>query len=176
MNKLIKCAAIFLCIGLITGCNDKKVEKELNKNISNDIELSEEGAAAVCTADFDYTKTNGFVTGSKFIIYTDNNNIVTKVVTQEIAESNDESVLEIFKDSVEENYSVANQYGGYTYNIQTKGNRLTITTTIDYSILDMEKMATDNEELKVYLNKDYKFTLTQLQAMYTVVGAECKTK
>lgn len=176
MKKLLKYATIILCIGLIAGCTSKKEEKELTKNISKEIELSEDGSSAVCTADFDYTNTEGFVTGSKFIIYTDNNNIVTKVISQEIAESNRDEVLENLRENIEENYGVANQYGGYTNNVQTKGNRLTITTTIDYTILDMEKMATDNEELKVYLNKDYKLTLTEIQAMYMAVGAECNAK
>jgi hypothetical protein len=176
MNKFIKYLAIILCIGLITGCSGKKEEKKLSENISSEIKISEEGASAVCHADFDYTNTRGFVTGSKMVIFTDSNNIVTKVSTQEIAESNDKSVLSILEESIKENYSVASQYGGYDYDVSLNGNRLIITTTIDYTVLDMEKMATDNDTLEVYLNKDHRFTLASIQSMYMAVGAECVVK
>lgn len=176
MNKFRKYLAIVLCIGLITGCSDNKEEKKLTENISSEINLDEKDASAVCHVDYDYTNSNGFVSGSKFIIYADRNNIVTRIIGRQIAESNDQSVLDTFEQSLEENYSVSSQYGGYDYEINQKGNRLTVDTNIDYTVLDMEAMATDNEELKVYLNKDYKFTLDSVQSMYMAVGVECEEK
>lgn len=176
MNKYIKYLAIILCIVLITGCSGKEKNKKLTENISSEINLDESGARAVCYVDYDYTSSNGFVSGSKFVIYADNNNIVTRIVGRQIAESNDQSVLDTFEQSLEENYSVSSQYGGYKYEIKQNGNRLVVDTDIDYTIIDMAAMAADNEELQVYLNKENKFTLEKVQAMYMAVGVECNTK
>lgn len=174
MKKLRGLFLIALCIFLLSGCQEK--EEELSTNLSEQIELDLEGAKAVCTVDYDYSDTGGYVTGSKFVIYADEDGIVTRIVGQEIASSNDKTLLTTFQESLEENYSIASQYGGYTYSTEIKGNKLYANTDIDYTQLDMDSMATDSAdgELSVYLNEDNQFTLSTVQSMYMAVGADCK--
>ena len=174
MKKIIKYISIILCLALITGCGAKeKKEKELPTNLVESIKIDTTGAATVCTAEYDYSDTQGYATGSKFAVFTDENDIVVKVVTQEIVVSNDEDILALFQDSLERNYSTFSQYGGYDYDIKIEGNKLISSVTIDYTETDLKTMAADNESLKVYLNSDNKFTLSSVKSMYISSGAEC---
>lgn len=174
MKKFIKYLGIILCVTLVVGCGAKEKEDEkLPTNLVESIQIDTTGAAAVCTAEYDYSDTQGYATGSKFAVFTDDNDIVIKVVTQEVVVSNDKDLLAIFQDSLERNYSTFSQYGGYDYNIKIEGNKLTSSVTIDYTETDLKTMADDNEALKVYLNEDNKFTLSSVKAMYISSGAEC---
>lgn len=175
MLKVIKYFSIILCIFVLVGCgNEEKKEKELPTNIAEEIELDTKGAAAVCTAEYDYSDTEGFVTGSKMVIFTDENDIVTKIVTQEKVFSYDNEVLETLKEGIERNYSASSQYGGYEYEIVIKGNELVSNVTLDYTEMDLKSMANDIEDLKVYLNDNYQYTLSSVKSMYMSAGAECK--
>lgn len=174
MKKFIKYISIILCLTFMTGCGTKeKVEEKLPTNLVENIQIDTNGAAAVCSAEYDYSDTKGYNTGSKFAIFTDENEIVVKVVTQEIVVSNNEDILELFQDSLERNYSTFSQYGGYDYDIKIEGNKLISNVTIDYTETDLKTMAADNETLKVYLNGDNKFTLSSVKSMYISSGAEC---
>lgn len=175
MLKVIKYFSIILCIFILVGCgNEEKKEKELPTNIAEEIELDTEGAAAVCKAEYDYSDTEGFVTGSKMVIFTDENDIVTKIVTQEKVFSYDKDVLETLKEGIERNYSASSQYGGYEYKIEIEGNELVSNVTLDYTEMDLKSMANDIEDLKVYLNDNYQYTLSSVKSMYMSAGAECK--
>ena len=96
MTKFIKYFSIMICVFVLVGCGNEEKEKnkELPTDIANNIKLDTKGSSAVCTAEYDYSDTDGFVTGSKMVIYADENGIVTKIVTQEKVFSYDESILE----------------------------------------------------------------------------------
>lgn len=173
MKNFIKYLVIIVCVITITGCGAKEKEVALPKNLTETINLDSDGAATVCFANYDYSDTQGYVTGSKFVVFTDENNIVTKIISQEVVMSNDEEILDVFKESLERNYSTASQYGGYDYKINVSGNKLTSDVTLDYTEMDLKSMAIDNKDLKIYLNDDYKFTLSSIKSMYMSVGAEC---
>lgn len=174
MKVFIKYLSISLCILFITGCGTKEEkETKLPTNLVEEIKIDTTGSAAVCTAEYDYSDTQGYATGSKFAIFADENEIVTKIITQEIVVSNDNDILDIFQDSLERNYSTFSQYGGYDYEITIDGNKLISNVTIDYTKADLKTMASDNESLKIYLNDDNKFTLNSVKSMYMSSGAEC---
>ncbi len=171
-NKLILC---ILAIVLLSGCNEEKEEK-LEANLSKDIILEEGNASAICTVDKDYSDSNGYVIGAKFIIYADENDIVTRVVGQQIAASNNKGKLSTLQNKMTEDYKRASEYGGYTYDIKLSGKKLIINTDIDYTKLNLEEMAKNNENLSAYLTEDYKYKLSDIQAVYMTTGAECQTK
>lgn len=172
INKLLLC--IFaLC--LLVGCNDN-TEEEIEKDLTEEIVIDEEGASAVCQIDYDYTDSEGYVMGAKFVIFTDENEIVTRVVGEQIASSNNKSKLTSLQTKMEDTYEKASQYGGYIYDIKISGKRLIIDTDIDYTELNLEEMAKNNEELKAYLNDDYQYTLSSIQATYMSTGADCYRK
>ena len=174
MKKFIKYLCIILCIVVISGCGSKEKEEEkLPTNLVETIQIDETGAAAICTAEYDYSDTQGYTTGSKFVVFTDEDDYVVKIVTTEVVASNDDAILELFEESLERNYSMFSQYGGYDYEITIDGNKLISNVTIDYTETDLETMAADNESLKIYLTEDYKFTLKSVKSMYMSSGAEC---
>ena len=175
MTKFIKYFSIMICVFVLVGCGNEenKKNKELPTDIANNIELDTKGSSAVCTAEYDYSDIDGFVTGSKMVIYADENGIVTKIVTQEKVFSYDESILETLKEGIERNYSASSQYGGYQYEVVIDGNELTSNATLDYTKMDLKSMANDIEDLKVYLNDDFQYTLSSVKSMYMSAGAEC---
>lgn len=179
MKKLGKCLLCFFIISLLVGCNEEK-EEALNKNLSDEILLDEEGASAVCEANYDYSDTEGYVVGAKFIIYADKDNNVTRIVGEQIAASTNKSTLVKFQEALEENYSSASQYAtednGYIYKLKSTGNKLYVDTDIDYTKMDMEELSKNSEDLSVYLTEDNRFTLSSVQSMYMALGAECRVK
>lgn len=175
MRKLNKLFLCFLCIFLLAGCNEEK-EQKLEANLTKDITIDEEGASAVCHVDYDYTDSEGYVMGAKFVIFTDNDDIVTRVVGQQVVASNNKGKLTTLETKMKDTYKEASKYGGYDYDIKINGKKLIIDTDIDYTELDLEEMSKNNEDLKAYLTEDYKYKLSDIQAMYMMTGAECNTK
>lgn len=178
MKTVTKCIIAIVSIFLITGCGNenKKKEKELTANLSNEIVLSEEGASAVCKADTDMNSDNTYVIGAKFVIYADSNDIVTKMISIQLAESNDIQQLQAVMSRTEEDHDLAKEFGGYEYEISLDGNRLTTKVTIDFTEMDMEKMVEADSSLLTYLNDDYKYTLKEYMRMYEAVGVTCTKK
>lgn len=175
MSKIIKYFSIILCLFLLVGCNkETEKEKTLPTNMIEKIELDTKDAAAVCTAEENYSDTEGYVTASKMAIYADENGIVTKIVSQERVYSYDKAILEILQEGIERNYSASSQYGGYDYEVKIEGNELISNVTIDYTEMDLKSMANDLEELKVYLNENNQFTLDSVKSMYIVAEAKCQ--
>ena len=168
-NKIISIIMIFSCI-LLTGCNEKR-EKELNKNISESIDIDESGAKLVCTTDYDYTELN-YTLGSKYVVFADEKGKVTKIVSEEIIESNDESKLEEFESYLNKNHDVAVQYKGYTYDVKKEDNKVISDVTIDYSEFDMEKFIKENGDEETIKE----LTLDSIEKKYVSLGATCDQK
>lgn len=175
MKKGYRVLICLLCSFLLVGCNEKKEEK-MEANLSNSIVIDETGAKAVCKIDYDYSDSEGYVIGAKFVIFADENDIVTRVVGEQIAATNNKAKLANIQSKMETTHQDASKYGGYQYDIKISGKQLIIDTDIDYTKLNLEEMAKNNEELKVYLTEDYKYKLSDIQAVYMMTGAECTTK
>ena len=170
MKKYI---SLLLIVGLVllTGCETTS-NKALTKDISSTIEIEDEGAKLICTTDYDYEDL-GYVIGSKYVVWVDKDQKVTKITSREVIESNDSSKLDEFEEYLKTNHTTAQSYGGYTYNLDRKNNRVTSDVTIDYNEFDTTKFAEDNKDVG---KDDTTLTLDSIEAKYVSLGAECKRK
>lgn len=168
MKKILSIVMLTTCI-LLTGCGEQ-TKKELDTNLSKSIKINEDGAKLVCTTDYDYTNLN-YVLGSKYVVFADSNNKVTKVISKEIIQSYDEDKLKEFEDYLTQNHSAAVQYNGYDYNIEKEKNKVISTVEIDYTEFDIKKFYEDNEE-----KADTNLTIDSMEKQYVSLGAECKRK
>lgn len=102
-------------------------------------------------------------------------NIVSKVTTKEVVTTDDEELLENFKNQFDTTYSTMSKaYGGYDYNITTKDNTVTSDVTIDYTKVDLDTLATDEPTIKGLMNDQNQITLDNLKQTYENMGATCK--
>lgn len=167
-RKLI--LVLLMSIFLVTGCEEKKIE--LTKNLSSTIDIDDKDAKLVCTTDYDYTELD-YVIGSKYVVFADNDGNVTKVVSREIIESNDQEKLDQFEEYLNENHTAASEYNGYEPKVVRTANRVTSDVTIDYEQFDMEKFVEDNVEV----GKDIKvMTIDKIEKQYVSLGATCEKK
>ena len=67
-----------------------------------------------------------------------------------------------------------NEYGGYDFKITNENGTLTAITKIDYTKLDMEKLAKDQSSMKNYMNDKNEITLEGIKALYKAMGATCE--
>ena len=163
---------IFTLVGIslvLTGCGESKKE-DLEKNISDNIKIEEEGAKLVCTTDYDYSDLN-YTLGSKYVVFADDKDKVTKVISTEIISSNDKSKLDEFENYLNQNHDAASKYNGYTYTINREGNKVTSSVTIDYKEFDLSKFLSDTESD----DKD-ELTLDSIEKKYVSLGAKCNKK
>ncbi len=169
MKKNFKTLLILITIILMTGCGSEKKEK-LDKNISKTINIDEEDAKLVCTTDYDYTELN-YTIGSKYVVFADDNNKVTKVVSEEIISSTDKDKLDEFESYLTENHNAAVQYSGYDYNVKREKNKVISDVTIDYSEFNMKQFTEDNKDAI-----DEELTLDEIEEKYVSLGASCSKK
>lgn len=155
---------------LLTGCGSEK--KELDKDIASSIDIDEKDAKLVCTTNYDYSELD-YVIGSKYVVFANDEGLVTKVVSREIIESNDQTKLDDFQSYLSENHEAAKEYDGYESNIKHTDKRVISDVTIDYSKFDMEKFVADNADA----GKDIiELTLDKIEAQYISLGATCERK
>ena len=168
MKKMLSILMLSSLI-FLTACGEK-VKVKLDTNLSQSIRINEEGAKLVCTTDYDYTDLN-YTLGSKYVVFADDNDKVTKVIAKEIIQSNDDDKLKEFEEYLVQNHSAAVQYNGYDYNIDKENNKVISTVEIDYKEFDIKKFYEDNEE-----KADANLTLDSIEKQYVTLGAECKRK
>lgn len=171
MKKRKILALLVICIILVTGCGETK-KKELETSISKSINIDEKGAALVCTTDYDYNELN-YVIGSKYVVFADKDNKVTKISSKEVIVSTDESKLDEFENYLKENHEAASQYNGYIYDVKREKEKVTSSVTIDYSEFDLEEFASENKDLG---KEDMEFTIDSIEAKYVSLGATCSRK
>jgi hypothetical protein len=161
----------FIAIGLLllTGCEESKKEK-LETEISKNINIDTEGAKLVCTTDYDYSELN-YTLGSKYVVFADDKDKVTKVISGEVIYSTDKTRLDDFENYLNQNHDAAAKYNGYTYNVEREKNKVTSSVTIDYSEFDMKKFLDDNEST----DKE-ELTLDSIEKKYVSLGAKCERK
>lgn len=102
--------------------------------------------------------------------YTDD--YVDEVVFTEKITSDDEEILEIYKDSMDELYSVYSDLEYYDATSEVSGNTLTTTVTINYAKIDTDKLI-ELDPTNATLIKNGKVSVEDYKAMYKQVGAEC---
>lgn len=168
-KKTLTILLTIICI-LLTGCEDSS-EKELDKNISESINIDDSSASLVCTIDIDYSEYN-YTLGSKYVVFADNDNKVTKVVSSEIINSTDVEKLDEFESYLNANHDVAMQYNGYTYDVTREDDKVTSMVTIDYSEFNLSKFLEENES-STQLDE---LTVDSIEKQYVSLGASCNRK
>lgn len=158
MMKYIRIFSIFFIIILFTGCsnNSKSSEKVITCSLST------------------VNKNNNYELNATYKIYA-NNDIVNKVITEEIITSSNDEILNYFQEYLNKTYKESNEkYSGYDYKVTKKNNKVTSSVKIDYNKMDLEKSVSDSKELKAYVNKDNKMTVDGIKNIYTSMGAVCE--
>lgn len=168
-KRILSLILIVGCI-FLTGCEENSKE-ELNTNLSETINIDDNGAALVCTTDIDYTEYD-YTLGSKYVVFANKDGNVTKIMSSEIINSNDSSKLDEFEDYLNKNHSAAVQYSGYSYDVKRESKKVISTVSIDYEEFDLKEFIKDNE----ITNQDEILTVDSVEKQYISLGAECKRK
>lgn len=154
MKKIIFLIPILvLCL---TGCNGK----------------NEEAGIVTCALS-----TNDIVNGYKLestykLNYSGKYAISTE--TEEVVISDSKEVLDYFEKTLNDTYSKLNEaYGGYTYKITKKDDKITSIVKIDYSKMNMEKFVNDQPAYKSFTN-DNKLLAEGVKSIYENLGATCE--
>ena len=148
MKKTVAILSLCICVGILTGCGEKK---------------KEETKVVECTQ----TQTlSTYEIKSNF-------KITEKVEANETYTSEDTSIVDQLEQTLNLQYENLNSsYGGYTHKV-TKGEKeVSASVTIDYSKFDSKKFATD-KKLESYI-KDGRLTLDGVVKRYELNGATCK--
>jgi len=149
--KKIFISVLFISILLLTGCTNEKYficEIDLNN-------------------DIDEYKLN-----AEYKIYY-KNSFVTKIEKEEVYTSSNEDTLEYFNEYKNLEYGNINSlYGGTTYNVDLKEDKVILNATIDMNLVDVNKMVKNK-----YIDKDYvisnKLTVSGIKYIYKSKGAKC---
>lgn len=142
---------IFIFVLILSGC--KKEESFIcTINLYNDIQEYELNAI--------------------YKVYHDGS-FVTKVEKKEKYISNNEETLDYFFEYKNLEYqSVESLYGGITYNVDLKEDKVIMNSTIDMTITNIKKMLKNK-----YIDKDYvvsnKLTISGIKKRYEEKGAIC---
>jgi len=168
-KKILSIIIILLCIFTV-GCEEKE-KKELEKNISETIDIDDNGASLVCTTDIDYSEYD-YTLGSKYVVFADNDGKVTKIVSSEIINSNDKAKLDEFEEYLNKNHEVAGKYNGYKYDIKKENKKVISNVSIDYSEFDIKSFIKENN----ITNMDENLTVDSVEKQYVSLGAECNRK
>lgn len=155
MKKILKVICFVALIFIISGCDNKK---EVMKT---------------CTVTSNNT-VQGYKMENEYKVY-GTGKVVDKVVTTEIVTSDDESILNYLEEFINSTYEATNSnYGGYTYTVERKDNKVIAKTTIDYNKMNLEKYVEDNSIMKNYVNSDNKLLVEGIIKLYESMGATCK--
>ena len=127
-----------------------------------------------CTLTKDDTA-NGYKLESTYNISA-KDNIVQKVDTKEVVVSDNATILSTFETQLNSTYKhMSETYNGYDYSITNDGKQVISDVHIDYTTLDLVKLASDDKEIKQQLmNNENKITLSKIKKLYTSMGANCK--
>lgn len=155
-EKNFKMFVLVITVALITGCSN--TEKEIVKT---------------CTSTLNDVA-NGYKLQSDYKIYA-KGNVVEKVETTEIITSDDETALSYFAEYLESTYVTANKiYGGHTNTVTKEDGKVISKTTIDYTVMNINKYVEDNSAMKNYVNSDNKLLLDGVISIYEDLGATCE--
>lgn len=169
MKKKITIIFMIMICFIISGCEaEQKVT--LDTNISDGINIDDDGAKLICTIDMDYTEYN-YTLGSKYVVFANKDNKVTKVKSSEIINSSDEEKLDEFESYLNSNHDLAMQYNGYTYDVKREKDKVISEVTIDYNEFDLKKFVEENKSVT-----DEELTIDSIEKQYVSLGATCTRK
>lgn len=149
--KKILLPIFLITICLFTGCGAKE-----EKTMTCTRTLNQSGIKM----DFNYTVDykGDYVTNLK---------VVEKVI------SDDEEILETYKDQVEAIYEPYDGIKYYDYSVEIKDDALISTLNINYSKIDTDKMLEVDSSNKQVI-KDGKVKLADVEAIYKQLGFSCE--
>ncbi len=151
MKKIV--VVFIMGVVLLTGCSEKQgklvCKKEQDINANTKLE-------SVYTVDYK----NGYV---------------TKLDTVETITSEEESVLNTYKENLEKIYSAYNNIKYYENKIKMEKNKLISTTKVDYEHIDTDKLIEIDENNKVAIENG-KVKVSVLKEAYEGLNATCEEK
>ena len=153
MKKGLFISLLAILIVVVTGCGAKESSKTLTCTMQGTVI---EGTTINSTYKVTYT-----------------GDYVDLVESTETVKSDNETVLNTYKSTVEAMYSPYKDVKYYDYNIEVKDNTLTSTTKINYAKIDTKKMIEINSANSTMI-KDGKVAVDTIKAVYEQMGATCK--
>lgn len=115
---------------------------------------------------------NGYEIDSKYVI-TYKGDYVTMVESKETVESDLDSVLSYFDETLNETYEkMDDTYGGYTYKITKEADKVISDVTIDYSDMDIKQLVKDQPTYKAFVKND-KLLVDGIITIYESMGITC---
>ena len=146
MKKLL---LVFFGIILLTGCSSRNVMKCSYKAKEDDR-----------TIDLSYKIK---YRGSK----------VVSVKSVEKVTSSDSDIISSYRDDVELFYEPFSYIDNYNYKIKSNNKNITVTTSIDYSKIDLNEMIMIDPDIEQLMNDGY-IDIDQMKISYENLGLECK--
>lgn len=146
MKKLL---LVFFGIILFTGCNSRNVMKCSYKSKDSDKTIS-----------LSYKVKHK---GSK----------VLAVKSVEKVTSNDKSIIDSYKEDVEDFYEPFKYVDNYSYKIKSNNKSITVNTSIDYSKIDLNEMMMIDPDIEQLMEDGY-IDLDLMKISYENLGLECK--
>lgn len=146
MKKLL---LVFFGIILFTGCNSRNVMKCSYKSKDSDRTIS-----------LSYKVKHK---GSK----------VLAVESVEKVTSNDKSIIDSYKEDVEDFYEPFKYVDNYSYKIKSNNKSITVNTSIDYSKIDLNEMMMIDPDIEQLMEDGY-IDLDLMKISYENLGLECK--
>lgn len=156
MKKMVKLSLIISLALVLTGCGNEDTELVTKCKLTSNVPAS------------NYSLNSNYTVYSK-------NDVVNKVVTEEVVSSENENILNYFKEQLESTYKAQNDaYGGVTNEVKVEDGKITSLTTIDYNKMNLKKYVEDNSILNNYVNDDNKLTNAGVVGIYQSLGAVCE--
>lgn len=173
----MKKTIFILFLILLTGCGNttSNIDNSTTNELSNTIEVNEDGALYLCKKDA-YNEEEKYNLGGKYAIFADKDNNVTRINSVEIVESNYQEKLNYFESYLISNYDKISVYNGYEYDISLENNKVIAKVNINYNEFNLESYAVDYPEIQTYLTEDNKLKAANLVSLYKDLGITCTKK
>lgn len=125
----------------------------------------------VCNSNF-YNEVDNYTYKATYKVYY-KNSFVTKIEKDEQYLSDNKDILKYFNEFKNLEYkSFYDLYGGITYDINLKNNKVILNSIIDMNLVDIKQMIKNK-----YIDKDYiisnKLTIGGIKKIYKEKGAKC---
>lgn len=152
MKKILSILIVVVGLFTITGCNSGEKTMTCTRTVS-----VSDGVKMDLTYKATYKK-----------------DIVLNVETIEKVISDDEDLLETYKEKVEAAYEPYQDIDYYVTSVKINGDTLTSKTSIDYKKIDLDKLVEVDSANKSLLDSDGNVKLSVVKSIYESVGATCK--
>lgn len=100
-------------------------------------------------------------------------NRVTSVKSVEKVTSNDSSIIESYKNDVDVFYEPFKVIDNYSYKIKSNNKGITVTTSIDYSKIDLNDMIMIDPDIEQLMDEGY-IDIDLMKVSYENLGLTCK--